>query len=223
MSIKVETLEELYNKACSIESDINQHIPTLKNYSTFCRSVAEFGVRGGTSTIALLSGLKIGYDKFYIPNLDLDQIKSYDPNYFYIGVDIQDCPITEKMKDLANINGLNYTFIKEDSAKVVIPEVDLLFIDSWHIYGHLKRELENNHSRVKNYIIMHDTTVDEWRGESLRESRNIEKEAEQSGYPIEEITKGLWPAIEEFLIKHPEWKIEQRFTNNNGLTILKRV
>jgi hypothetical protein len=27
---------------------------------------------------------------------------------------------------------------------------------------------------------------------------------------------------EEFLATHPEWKLEQRFTNNNGLTILAR-
>ena len=34
---------------------------------------------------------------------------------------------------------------------------------------------------------------------------------------------GLWPAIEEFLAEHSEWEIEQRVTNNNGLTILVRV
>jgi hypothetical protein len=27
---------------------------------------------------------------------------------------------------------------------------------------------------------------------------------------------------EDFLAAHPEWKLEQRFTNNNGLTILVR-
>jgi len=35
--------------------------------------------------------------------------------------------------------------------------------------------------------------------------------------------KGLWPAVEEFINEHPEWKIKERFTNNNGLTILERV
>jgi len=28
---------------------------------------------------------------------------------------------------------------------------------------------------------------------------------------------------EEFLAAHPEWKLEQRFTNNSGLTILVRT
>jgi hypothetical protein len=35
--------------------------------------------------------------------------------------------------------------------------------------------------------------------------------------------RGLWPAIDEFLKEHSEWKLEMRYTNNNGLTILSRV
>ena len=34
--------------------------------------------------------------------------------------------------------------------------------------------------------------------------------------------KGLWPAIEEFLEANSNWELHERFTNNNGLTILKR-
>jgi len=49
------------------------------------------------------------------------------------------------------------------------------------------------------------------------------KQSKETGIPIEEITKGLWHAIEEFLVEHPEWKIKERFRNNNGLTILCRV
>ena len=37
------------------------------------------------------------------------------------------------------------------------------------------------------------------------------------------ICTGLWPAVEDFLEKHPEWVLHERYTNNNGLTILKRV
>jgi hypothetical protein len=69
---------------------------------------------------------------------------------------------------------------------------------------------------------MHDTTVDEWRGETIREGLNAELQSAKFGIPIDEINKGLWPAISEFLLEHPEWKILERFTNNNGLTILKR-
>jgi hypothetical protein len=54
-------------------------------------------------------------------------------------------------------------------------------------------------------------------------SHDIEKEIRESGFSEEEIRKGLWPAVEEFLIDHPEWRLKERFTNNNGLTVLERV
>ena len=34
---------------------------------------------------------------------------------------------------------------------------DITFIDTWHVYGHLKRELAYWHDHVKKYIIMHKT------------------------------------------------------------------
>jgi hypothetical protein len=39
----------------------------------------------------------------------------------------------------------------------------------------------------------------------------------------EEEKKGLMPAIEEFLNENKEWYIYRQYTNNNGLTILKRL
>jgi hypothetical protein len=47
-------------------------------------------------------------------------------------------------------------------------------------------------------------------------------QAQESGYPIEEITRGLWPALEEFLAAHQEWEIAEHYANNNGLTVLRR-
>jgi hypothetical protein len=45
---------------------------------------------------------------------------------------------------------------------------DLTFIDTWHIYGELNRELEKFSKTTNKYIIMHDTTIDEWHGETIR-------------------------------------------------------
>ena len=140
----------------------------------------------------------------------------------YFGVDIVPVTITY-MKDIAESIGIDFTFIVHDSATVDLPQVDLLFIDSWQLYGHLKRELANNHTKVNKYIIMHDTTVDEWVGESIRNGWDTKKQSEETGYPEDEIRKGLWPAVEEFLAANPEWKLKERRTNNNGLTVLERV
>jgi 5-oxoprolinase (ATP-hydrolysing) len=46
--------------------------------------------------------------------------------------------------------------------------------------------------------------------------------AAQTGIPREEILKGMWFGIQEFLATHPEWYIKDRFFNNNGLMILAR-
>ena len=69
---------------------------------------------------------------------------------------------------------------------------------------------------------MHDTTVDAYLGESVREKMNIPAQMQSSGYSYHEIILGLWPAILEFLYENPNWKIKQRFHNNNGLTILEK-
>jgi hypothetical protein len=65
--------------------------------------------------------------------------------------------------------------------------------------------------------------VDAVFGETIRCELNAQKQSIESGYPIEEITRGLWPAVQEFLEDHPEWKLEKRYENNNGLTILARA
>jgi hypothetical protein len=101
-------------------------------------------------------------------------------------------------------------------------ETDLLFIDTWHVYGHLKRELAYWHSYAKKFIILHDTTVDEIHGETIRNGFDPVYQSAATGIPIEEITIGLGPAVSEFLAEHPEWVVDLKLTNNNGLTILKR-
>ena len=83
-----------------------------------------------------------------------------------------------------------------------MPETDLLFVDSWHVYARTSRELAALHGRVRWRIVLHDTTVDEWLGESLRMGMDFVEQARRTGYPISEITLGVWPAIEEFLAAH---------------------
>jgi hypothetical protein len=99
----------------------------------------------------------------------------------------------------------------------------MTFIDTWHIYGQLKRELAKFSKITNKYIIMHDTTVDEWYGETIRSGWNAKQQSIETGIPEEEINKGLWPAVEEFLNENKEWILLERYTNNNGLTVLKRV
>lgn len=99
---------------------------------------------------------------------------------------------------------------------------DMTFIDTWHVYGQLKRELQKFAPLTNKYIVMHDTTVDAEHGECIRCNLDILEMAKVSGFDVSEITKGLRPAVEEFLKENDDWEIDKVFTNNNGLTILKR-
>lgn len=206
----MDLIEEKYKSCCITEGDIFEHLPTLKEYTSQCNSVAELGVSVMISTWAFLHGLLHS---------------SISGNKLLYCVDINDVPnisnVIENVKDV----GITMEFYKGNSVTAPIPEVDLLFIDTWHVYAHLKRELNNHHFKAKKYIIMHDTEIDGIHGESLRDYNlhDIEKESLENSYPIDEIKKGLLPAIYEFLSEHPEWKVEKIYKNNNGLYILKRL
>ena len=110
-----------------------------------------------------------------------------------------------------------WQFVKADTTKITIEETDLLFIDTLHIYSQLKKELILHANKVKKYIVLHDTTtygfVDEptsWQTPEIMENYKIEEK------------RGLQPAIIEFLNDNHEWIMFKEYTNNNGLTILKR-
>ena len=198
-------IETKFREKCIIPSDINEHLPTLRRYGNECSHITECGVRSVVSSYAFACALK-GKQNNKLIQVDLD----WHPN---LG----------RFADECSLENIHTTFYKESDLTCPIEKTELLFIDTWHIYGHLKRELARWNPYVSKYIIMHDTTVDEIYGETIRMNGNAEIESKNSGIPIEEINKGLWPAIEEFLNDHTEWKMRERFTNNNGLTILERI
>jgi hypothetical protein len=202
----MSVISNTYSAKCSQASDINEHLPTLFDYGSRVNHVTECGVRGVVSSYAFANALR-GKSPNKLVQVDLDT----NGNVTRFG---RECAA----------EGVNVVFYQMSDLVCPIEETDLLFIDTWHIYGHLKRELARWHSSVRKYIIMHDTTVDEWQGETIRCGWDAAKQSRESGIPVEEITRGLWPAIQEFLDAHPtEWVLEKRYTNNNGLTILRRV
>jgi hypothetical protein len=202
---KMNNIGNKFVERVNTPSDINEHMITLFKYALECDHITECGVRSVVSSYAFAMGLR-GKPQNKLIQVDLD----WHPNL-------------DTFKNESNAEGVNVTFYRQSDLECPMESTELLFIDTWHVYGHLKRELERWHSSVSKYIIMHDTTVDEWNGESIRCGMNIDEQVKNSGYPREEIAKGLWPAIEEFLQTHSEWRIKERFTNNNGLTVLERV
>lgn len=198
-------LVQNYNTLRETPSDINEHLPTLFDYAKKCDSIVECGVREIVSSYAFASALLEN------PKNSLTLVDLYE---------------SSKMRPFLEVcasENINAKFIIGSDTECDAIRTDLLFIDTWHVYAHLKRELAHWCDHVSKYIILHDTTVDEIYGESIRGGMDIRKQSIESGYPEEEIRRGLWPAVTEFLAIHPEWTIEKRYTNNNGLTILARV
>ena len=198
-------MQQGYQARCQNPSDINEHLPVLYEYTKKCSTVVECGVRTIVSSYAFANGLK------------------ETPGNLLTMVDPGASPDMPAFLNLCKTEGVNAQFFNESDLLCPLVKTDLLFIDTWHVYGQLKRELARWHSSVNKYIIMHDTTIDEWVGETIRIGWNAVEQSKKFGIPVEEINKGLWPAVEEFLLLHPEWVIEKRLCNNNGLTILKRV
>lgn len=203
----MDFLKDKYKYNCKSRSDINEHLPTLYKYAQQSESVIELGVRGVISSYALIYGL-LNNKK---------QTKKILLN------DITPCNINELLSITKNLPiEVKYEWCNDLNLNIQ-ENYDLTFIDTWHIYGQLKRELTKFSKITNKYIIMHDTTVDEWLGETIRCKWNAQQQSKSTGIPIDEINKGLWPAIEEFLANNKNWKIKERFTNNNGLTILEKL
>jgi hypothetical protein len=197
----------IYNNKCNEQSDINEHLPTLSKYASECESIFETGVRGVTSSWAFVDGL----------------LQNNKPTKYLFMNDINSCDINELLKVTENLPITIKHEWKNNLLLDMNETFDLTFIDTWHVYGQLKRELDKFSKITLKYIIMHDTTVDEWQGETIRNGWNSYQQSIDTGIPENEINKGLWPAIDDFLTLNKEWILHERFMNNNGLTILKRL
>jgi len=199
-------LNQIVNLLSSTPSDINQHLQFLATLSTECESVLECGVRNIVSTWAFIKGLVNNTSTVkQLMSCDLDRPTNLN-----------------KVEEACKENGIDFSFFQGNDLKLPMKQFDLIFIDTWHVYGHLKRELELMNPYAKKYIVLHDTEVDKVDGESIRQHMNVAQQSKDSGIPEGEIRRGLGLALLEFLLAHPEWKVKIHFTHNHGLTVLER-
>jgi hypothetical protein len=192
----MEKIKNKYIENCKINSDINEHLPTLYRYAQECSHITEMGVRWVSSTWAfLLSSPKtlISYD--IVKHENINEVISISKEY-----------------------NINFVFIEQDVLKVEIENTDLLFIDTLHTYQQLLSELYLHSTKVSKYIILHDT-ISFGRVDEILYNHTSEIIKNTST-----IKSGLMTAIDEFLIseKGSFWEIHEHYENNNGLTILKR-
>lgn len=191
----MSNIMQKYEIEKNTESDINQHLETLKNLATECNHITEMGVRGIVSTWALLAG---------------------KPKKF-ICYDISILDVSSPQKECHN-EGIDFKYINADVLDTIIEQTDLLFIDTLHRYLQLKKELELHASKVTKYIALHDTTTYGYLDEPIYQPNCKLKNCPSS-------KQGLVPAINDFLQTEEgkKWEIHRVYENNNGLTVLRRL
>ena len=172
-------IEDAYKIRCEKTTDINEHLPVLRKLASQVDHVTEFGVREGNSTIAFAAA-------------NPSRLISYD---------IEQIPADLEAQIAAFLPRFSFSFIRADVLTVEIEPTDLLFIDSFHTYAHLKKELELHANKVRKYIVFHDTESFGMQGEDGS-------------------TPGLNAAINEFVLEEG-WTMNH-YANNNGLTVLTR-
>lgn len=142
------SLQAAYQRNLLTVSDIHEHLPFLRYLAGNVRRVAEFGIRTGVSSSGLLMGL-----------LDQCLEGAQDP-MVYLGVDHHDChKVLDDLKVGIPGNVL-VQFLQHDTTNMpVIPEVELLMIDTVHTAAQLEQELSLHLQAVARYVVLHDTEL----------------------------------------------------------------
>lgn len=139
-----EALEAYYQQLCKTPSDINEHLPLLRELASRCEHVTEFGTRWANgSTVAFLAA----QPKTFV---------AWDLNAELI--------ISQPVKQLVKNAGRTQFMPRVgNTLEITIEPTDLLFIDTLHTARQLLAELERHcdpkHQRVRKYLVFHDTST----------------------------------------------------------------
>lgn len=125
-----------FEQLCKLPSDINEHLPLLRDLAARCGHVTEFGMRGAVSTTALLEGKP-------------KKLVSWDINPRAV--------VSQTVLDLLVETETCFQPRVGDTLEIEIEPTDLLFIDSLHTGAQLKAELERHGAKARKWIAFHDT------------------------------------------------------------------
>lgn len=142
-------INQIFQQACSLPSDINQHLPLLRELGQQVRHVTEFGVRGICSTWAWISA-------------EVEHLHLYDIVH---PQDHPDPAVPPYNWDTLVHLRPDVHFHHKSTLECEIYPTELLFIDTLHTGTQLQQELQLHHHKVSKYIVLHDTETYGERGE----------------------------------------------------------
>ena len=188
-------LPNFYKETLYSIHDSNQHVITLFSIALACRgkTFIELGVRNGTTTLPILLGAFFNKGQLF-------------------SVDVQDtefqCP--EELRP-------NWKFVKGDAIEFLSAwdsskKIDFVYIDDWHAYEHVKKELEylDMYVSPSSIILIHDLMYGNTQP-FYHTDLTIKKGQWANGGP--------YRAVAELDLNFWEWST---LPWNNGLTILRK-
>lgn len=189
------TLLEFYERELARpERAITAHLPRLRDLARRCAYVVEFGVKRGASSSALLLGAA--------------HVTSYD------------LVPTKQARELKRIVGERWDYRIEDTRTAMVPFCDLMFFDSLHTYEQMQIELERHAHRSLRYLVFHDVSTFGEVGADGESGRQAWTYVVGQSVPLQHL--GIRPAIDQFQIAHPEWRIAERYVDSHGLLVLRK-
>jgi len=191
----------LTNKFLDILKDTESAL-SLANYASKCQSILYCGFGNSQAPWAYMYGL-------YINQLPMKKI---------ILNDIDACPMNEII-NLTKGTGLQVSFELKNNLFLDCKEnVDMIVLDTLHVYGQTKKELAKFADHVSKLIVIHNTRIDKDDGEIVRKGLPV-----PSYLTKDEALKGTGLAIEEFLKDKKEWSVVLSTEFGDGITVLRRA
>jgi hypothetical protein len=214
--ISVELLTRYFEQLYT-QTEMSFHVPYLHAIAQQSSSILELGTgKDFRASWGFLRGLA-----------ENDNVASSGKKLM-VGVDLMDIPETDMIQRIAKEHDIEYHFHQANDLELPIKEMygmfDLTFIDTWHCYGQLHRELKIFPAMTRKFLIFHDVNIDGVYGEDLRVAANMSESVARSGFSYAEIAIGLRAALNTFMAENPnQWRPILWTDDAAGLAILERI
>lgn len=202
---------EEIRRYASKRTDINEHLPVLfaETIRMRPRLIVEMGVRGGESTYAFERAAQLSDATLLSIDIeDCANVSTYSKWHFIQGDDIA---LSDSFPDWCKENGL-------------VPEIEVLFIDTSHYYDHTVQEIEKWFPHLADHalVFFHDTNMqnicrrrDGSLGRGWQNDRGVIRAVEDYFGKSFDETRDFVDVDQGWIIRH--------YAHNSGMTMLERV
>ena len=190
--------------------DINELLPRIRAALVGARHISEVGVREAISSWTFAAVAAEAADA------------GAPVTYRALDITRQE-GVADLEAALAQCPGIDFSYTEGSDLLVPPWPTEVMLLDTWHTYKQLARELPRFAPYISRTLMLHDTSLKGEVDEILEGA---------GGKPVDEALfaglpqkQGLWPAIQDFLVTEEgkNWRVAERITANNGLTIMQRV